>query len=589
MNQNPPHKQSPSRLLRLLASPRAWFAVALTIRFLYMLDQAGTSPLFYVPLLDEKEAIDSARALLNGTVSHEPYFKAPGYSWIVAAVIAISGDAWPWILRIIQHLAGAGLVFLAAKLAARIPPAGNRRTLATAAAGLFAATYAPLIRLEENVSLDFWVVFFQSAMLYYLAKLPAAIYRPRITWKPILTAGIFAAIAWIIRPTITAILPFVALWIFAAVHRISSVRQPNQRHKSSRHSLTRALRYAVLFLLPVLITAAGVTIRNQVVSSQPLVLPWQGGFNFYHANRPGVSGRYFIQQGFAKTTEANPTYHLMIDGYRESLSPAARTRFDATPDYAAINSYWMDLSLDAIKEVPADWLSLMTRKLVYLVSDKEIYNYEDFDLQRSRSALLQAMLTTFGIVFAAALASLTYITILPPHRRDIVILLWLYTITLGGAIALYYVSGRMRMPIAFPMIVLGGHLIGMLLTQGNIRRATAAALVGIGLIISYGDWWGVRSESMAHADLARMSNDAWHRGRYEQALDLAREAERLAPDNPTIPRLKGQALYYLGQLPQARHEFEKSVRLLGDPTSQKNIEVIDAELKKETGKTVLPP
>jgi tetratricopeptide (TPR) repeat protein len=547
----------------------AWFLIALLIRLLYMLDQAGTSPLFYIPLLDEKEAIDSARAILNGTASAEPYFKAPGYSWFLALVLAISGDAWPWTLRIIQHTAGAALAWLAARLAARLTPAGNRRTLALCSAGFLAATYAPLMRLEENVSLDFWVVFLQSAMLCVLARLPGLTRSQQGQTKQLAIAGVLAAAAWLTRPTITPVLPFIAIWIFVI-----------SRRQRPAHRLT-AVRAALLFLLPVIIAAAAVTARNYAVSRQPLTLPWQGGFNFYHANKPGATGRYYLQSEIATTADANPTYSLAVDGYRASLSASARARFDDSPNFAAVNKFWMRHTTDAIRANPAQWLSLMARKTVYLFSDKEIFNYEDFDLQRSRSPLLRALPTTFGVVFGLALASVAWLGVLPLRRREISALLWLYTITLGGAIALYYVSGRMRMPIAFPLIVLAGHTVGMFLTSRSPRVLLATTFLLIGVVISYGDWWGVRSESMAHADLARMSNAAWHRGRYEQALDLALQAERLVPDYPVIPRLKGQALYYLGRLPQARVEFQKSVQLLNDDTSRKNIQVIDAELAKQ--------
>ncbi len=572
--------QSPPRpiLLQWVAAPLFWFIIALLIRLLYMLDQAGTSPLFYVPLLDEEEAMQSARAILDGQANAEPWFKAPGYSWILAAILAISGEAWPWILRLAQHTAGAGLVCIAARLAGTISPTASARTLATAATGFLAATYAPLIRLEENISLDFWVVFFQSAMLLILASAFTARNLARPVLLRCLTAGVLAAAAWITRPTITAILPFLALWLLI-VPRLSGITK------------NFSIKPAAIFLLPILLLATATATRNHVVSGEALVLPWQGGYNLYHANKPGATGRYFLQDQLDSSASANPTYGLAIEGFRQSLPPDQRTAWDNAPVYSSVNSYWNTKAQQAIADNPVQWAGLMSKKLIYLFSDKEIFNYEDFDLHRKRSTILRLMPTTFGIVFPLALASIIFAPALTKRRRSIILLIWIYTLTLSGAIALYYVSGRMRMPIAFPMIVLAGQFLAMLPQLKKIprpRQVAAAILLIIGAVISYGDWWGVRSESMAHADLARMSNAAWKRGRYQEALDFALQAEQLVPTYPALPRLKGQALYYLGELPAARREFEKSLLLLNDETSRNNITIIDNEIQKRAT-TPQPP
>jgi hypothetical protein len=312
-----------------------------------------------------------------------------------------------------------------------------------------------------------------------------------------------------------------------------------------------------------------------------MVLPWQGGYSLYYANRTGASGRYFVQDQVVDSDYANPTRALAIGAYVGQLPPGQREVFASDPDYGAVNTFWFDRTLEDIEQDPAHWLGLMFRKGVYLFSDKEIFNYEDYDLQRSLSTLLIWMPGRFGVIFPLALAALAWWPKLSPRRRVMHGLLWLYVGTLGAAIALYYVSGRMRMPLAFPLIALAGcGAAGMFC--GNMKRnGFAVALVAAGIMLSWGDWWGVRSESMAHVDLARMSNAAWHQGKYEQALDLVLKAETLAPDYPTLPSLKGQALYGLGQLEASRREFERSVQVLGDETSKRNIQIIDHDLRDQ--------
>lgn len=552
---------------QLLAKPVFWFAVAFLIRMLYLLEQGGVSPLFYQPLLDEKEALDSALALLRGDADTEPYFKAPGYAWIMAAVISVSGEAWPWTLRALQHACGAWLVWMIAWLAGRLSKAGSWRRSATGIAGALGTVYAPMIRLENNISLDFWVVFFQTAMLCLLVKaVPYSNYR----WRAVAGAGCIAAAAWLTRPTLTLVLPFIAVWLAWPTMTTAGW---------TRKSIRRAVAMTALFLIPVLIAMGGVLIRNIAVSGEAMLLPWQGGYNFYYANCADATGRYYRQSDVVEESYANPTRHLAMVGFLGQLEPQEREQFRTHPDFGAINEFWFESCLRSIREKPVRWAGLMVRKAVYLFSDKEIYNYEDFDLQRSLSSLLSWMPGRFGLIFPLALGSLAICSGFSSSRRKLHWLLWLYIVTLGGAVALYYVSGRMRMPVAMPLVALGASGAAGFFHSNTRRKMGAATLLLLGIAISWGDWWGVRSESMAHVDLARMSNAAWHRERYEQALDLALKAESMAPEYPVIPRLKGQALYQLGHLEESLRQFELSVQLLGDDTSRRNLETVRRELR----------
>ncbi len=515
-------------------------------------------------MLDEREAVDSARSIISGVTDGEPWFKAPGYSWIMAAIMSLSGEAWPWTVRAVQHLAGAWVVGMVAWLAGLLSPAGGRRKVAIAVAGFLGAVYAPLIRLENNLSLDFWAVFFQSAMLCALAALTAR-FRSRPRSREAAYAGCLAAAAWLVRPTITVALPFLALWLV--------IISFNPAQKKSH----RILRPAIIFLLPIIFAATAVTMRNFTVSGEVMTMPWQGGYSFYYANHPAATGRYFTQSKLAETSDPNPTHYLAIEGYRNSLSDADKAAFDRAPRYGAVNEFWFQSANAAIRSNPLAWARLMAQKGIYLFSDKEIFNYEEFDLQRDLSSILRWLPGRFGVVFPLAMASFATLTFVPFRRRRIHQLVFIYMVALSAGIALYFASGRMRMPLAFPLIALAGYSVAGFSHLKMPRKLVALVLLLAGVILSWGDWWGVLSESMAHVDLGRMSNAAWHKGDYRQALDFAVDAEKLSPNYPGLPRLKGQALYNLGRLDEARTEFQRSVDLLGDETSRRNLKVIDAE------------
>lgn len=543
-------------------------ALALAVRLVYLLEQGMTSPLFYQPLLDELELVESARALLAGQgFGNEPLFKGPAYPLILAAVMAVTGETWPWSIRLLQHLGGVLLVWLAFDAARRLVPAGTARSIAGAAAALSVALYGPLVRLESNIVVDFFVVLFQSWMLWALIRWTQALPRHQTRW--LLLSGALAAAAWLTRPTLTPLLPVLALWVVLRTGQAAGPANP---------SLRRRILGAAVFLSIPLVVMAAVYLRN-ARTGDPMLLPWQGGFNFYHANRTGALGRYFLQTQVASSSGANPTRRLAEEGWLRSVSPGEAA---ANPRrYSAINRYWFDLARRDISGDPLRWAGLMGRKLLYVVSDKEIFNFEEYDLQRSLSSVLPWLFFRFGIVAPLALASLAMLPFVARRRWPGWELLWIYGAGFAFATALYYTSGRMRMPLLFPAVVLGSSglalAVARLATPGRPRLALYACyllLLTAGAVLSWGDWWGVRSERMWHADLSRMSNAAWREGRARLALELAERAALEKPDYPTLPTLRGQALYSLGRKEEAAAAYREAVRRIpGDPVAPFNLAV----------------
>lgn len=534
-----------------------WFIVALVFRLLYLSEQGETSPLFFQPLLDELEAANSAKAILAGTTEAEPYFKAPGYSWLLAAVMAVSGELWYYAIRVIQHIGGAALTVVAIKSASLFCTEQRVRNIALPVTGFIFAFYAPLIRLESNIGLDFWSVFLQSLFLYYIIKVTI---RSQ-TGKDLTAAGIFLALSWIMRPTITVALPFLCLWILLI------------NRENGRFSLSGIVRGSAALLLPIVIIVLAVTVRNGIVSGQYIAMPWQGGYSFYYANAPGANGKFYLQNAVTNDSYANPTKGLSLQAYQQTTG-----RPDDLIIYKDVDRFWFQKGLAEIRaDLPA-WIKLMGRKTVYLFSHKEIFNYEEYELQKSLSPLLRFIPVGFGIIFPLGLALFAFTPRLTRRQKYGLFVIITYTAVLGGGIALYYTSGRMRMPLMFPIGIMAGAACGFLFHKGLQRREYIAAglLVVGGIIISWGDWWGVRSEDMSHADYSRMSNAAWRSSDFESALNYALEAEKKRPDYPVLPILKGQAYYGLGDFPKAAENFLLALKSFpNDAGAMNNLGVIE--------------
>lgn len=160
---------------------------------------------------------------------------------------------------------------------------------------------------------------------------------------------------------------------------------------------------------------------------------------------------------------------------------------------------------------------------------------------------------------------------------------------MGGAILLVYVSGRLRMPILFPVAVLAGS--GIASGWELLRNRSAwtgkslvltVLLLFMGMLMSWGDWWGVRSEQVAHHDLARLSGAAWRASQYELALAYVLRVEEISPEYPRIPMLKAQALFSLDHIEESEAYFLLALQQQpGDPAPAFNLGFIAYEIHED--------
>ncbi len=563
---------SPARLQEL-RNPRTaaliWVAIALLVRLAYLWEASQSSVLFWHPSLDEREMQIAAEGLLSGRgFGPEPLFKAPLYPLFLSGVIAVAGDAWPFWTRLLQHLGGTALVALTFDLSRRL--AGPRRGVAAGhvAAGLLALN-GPLIRLEGSLLLDFPFTLMVTATVWAVVRERTARgASTRLQWA--LAAGALAALAWLLRPTITVLLPVLTASLLLA-------RGNGTRSSMGRAKRGQGLRLALAFSLAPALAFGAVFVRNQMVGREGMILPWQGGYNLYEANRLGANGRYLLQTRFANSETGNPTRALAEQGFREAVARGEAVAA-SQGTFAAINSYWTGKALREIREAPSRWGALMLRKLVYLASDREIYNVEVYEVQRSLSPILSRLPVTFGWVLPLALLSLFALPRTPKRRRGSAALVWCAAGTLALAIALYYASGRLRMPLLPLLAALGGAGAASLLPLRASRRSVdpqrvvAAIAVSLGLVAALGDWWGVRSESLAHVEYARLSRAAYAADRFDLALSYADRAEAASPGYPTLPALRGQAFFGMQQYPAAAKAFrEATAAIPNDPVAPYNL------------------
>lgn len=383
------------------------------------------TPLGRFPVLDERENLDLAVQISTGSLPAEPFYRAMGYPLLLALfpALGLPSDLLPFAataLGLALHLVNTLLV---ATIALRLFTSPR----ASFFAGLLHAIHPVLIfyalQIQDGVLASTFLV---AGLLTLVGPNPEA--------KPGACRAILSGLAWslaaLIRPQLLVLIPVLPLaWLW--LHR------KHGRAPAALVALSAAL------LVPWLLLGA-IQMR---LHGQFRLLPTQGAYNLWAANRPGADGRYFIQTVPVPVGSAhlNPTRHETLVLYaRESGRPLSTVTLDEA------NAYWRSrlLSID-----PDGWLRLLARKTVYLFADYDAYNNKTYAFHKARSSWLRP--NPLGWALVLALATFGLAALLARDRRAAAV--WaLIVLALAGAVLLTFVSGRFRLPVLVLLCPLAG-------------------------------------------------------------------------------------------------------------------------------------
>ena len=472
----------------------------------------GATPLGQVPVLDEQENLTFAGTIAQGTLPHEPFYRAPGYALLLAAIRLVGVPAaglFPAALAlgVLLHAANA-------TLAAEVAHRWFEDRVAALAAGLLFALHPVFVHystqaLDAVPALTFFLLglCLVAPCLIRPAETPAAAWR----WA---AASLSWAIAVIFRPNY--LLPWCALPVLAAW-----ILRPDRRRRALVASLAGAAVFAAV---------AGWQWR---VSGEAAFLPWQGAYNLWAANQPGAHGRYYVQRFSlpAALAAQNPARAESVLLYRQEQGADP-------PDIATLNTHWRTRFLDHVSQHPLAWLGLLTRKTYALLNNWEQYNNKTYAFHQARSPWLRWNPLGWGLLFVLAIAGAARLLHTVPAAA---LPLAAITSACAASIILFFVSARFRLPLAALGVTLaGGALAAPRFWRHWPRRQQlmlAAALVGAAAV-TFSQFDGVRDQAtfvQDHALLARaadMIGDdtlAWHEATAALALQPQhRDALRLA-------------------------------------------------------------
>jgi 4-amino-4-deoxy-L-arabinose transferase-like glycosyltransferase len=500
----------------------AIFVFALALRALHLW-QLRASPFLEARLGDGFVYDAWARRIAAGDwLGSEVFFQSPLYPYLLATVYATLGDA-PLLVRGLQCVLSAAACALLASAGASFFSPG-----AGIAAGLLLATYAPSIFLDALLQKSVLDVFFVCLALWLTARI-ARTPRPGLAALLGLGTGLLA----IARENALILVAVLAAWLLA----LPGVARP------------RRLALAGVFAAGLAAAMLPVALRNFWVGGEFHLTTSQLGMNLYLGNHPGASGLYQpIDPSHGVETEPRGVKELAERAVGRPLSPGE------------VSDYWAGLALDYVVSQPLDWLRLMGRKVLLLLSAVEIVDAEDQYLTADHSIVLRAAgwCGNFGVLAPLAVLG-AFVTW--PRRREI---WWIHAAIAAytASVLVFYVVARYRYPLVPFFALLGGAgLAGARAWVASRSRgevAVCGALV-LGLALVSSSVSGMPKASMAAVTHFNLGNFFRQEGRLERAREHYAQARALDPELDDAARNLAGTLVELGRPEEALAVLQQAV------------------------------
>jgi len=485
----------------------------------------SATPLGMQPVLDGREILGMVQAMAENRLPPDAFYRAPLYPASLS-LLAKAGLA-PRFLPVaarwfngVCHLASAALVFC---IAFRI---WRTRRAAWLACMLFALNPVVLHFVGDPFDITFAITLFLGG-LFFAVGLSSPDRQPigRNAFWDAMCAGGFMALAALTRPQM---LPVVLAWPFW----ILLVRRD---YKAMAGSIAAAGCVLGIFGL-----------INLEQSGRFVILPTQGSYNLWAANRPGAHGRYFVHvTPVTGDDEANPS---RIEAEILFLRETGRT---PPVDDAEMNRYWRHKFFLHIRQEPLSWIRQMIGKAYALLNDYEQYNNKTYFLHKARSPWLRFNpLGWSWMLFLGAVGA-----VMGRKRAEVWTLLAMAMLYAAGVL-LFFVSARFRLPLVPLLAIMAGGLL-----SADSKKPTAWLLVPLALTaLSLTSLGNTRNTSTVFEDHLLMGRAALAVGQDAEAYEHARAAMALQPSRSEARAVLALARYnmLLADLPDlpSRKELE---------------------------------
>lgn len=418
----PPHAPDVAR-----ARPRAP-AVAVGLVAVFALKLAVLLQFQKYPLLQADAGPESivyvelARQVVGGNLALGPglYVVSPLYVYFLALILRLTDSFfWVRIVQIALATAGVALVF-------RTADTWHGRRAAWYAGVL--ATFTGVFTFHEVLLLPSALDPFLTALALYL--LVSALRAPEDGHRavPGALAGLALGVLGLNRPMV----------LLAAAGLVSLLL-------ISRRA--RRWRTALLLTAGIVMAVAPLLARNYKVAADLAPVSSHGGLSFFIGNNPDADGTHRTADGIAPSIVAQ----------RDDARQVAERAIGRTLDDSEVSAHFYGLGWKWILGQPAAAARLFVRKLAYVFNAAPAslsYSYAYY--VRDEHNVLRYLPVGAWLLVPLGLLGLWLGAPLEPERRRAFWLWASFIAFYAVAIAVFYVSSRLTLPLLVPLCVTAG-------------------------------------------------------------------------------------------------------------------------------------
>ncbi len=411
----------------------------------------SSTALGIAPVLDGKENLELAQEWASSSFAAEPFYRAPLYPALLSLLVraGLPVDDLPLVARLLNlifHFANALLVAL---LSRRI---WGSVAAAWTAGMLYCAYPVALHFAVDPLDITLAISLFLAALLCVYPSES----KPRWPATLSLAAGLLIGLAALTRPHFIVLLPVIPL--LAAM--------PGRR-----------FGLGALAALGLIIPLCAFALTNWHLSGQWTLLPTQGTYNLWAANKPGAHGKYLeqsitIQRG---DTHRNPTQVEAEYLFEQEFNRPADS-------VAELNAYWREQLHHSLRSAPLTHLQQAVTKAYFLVNNTEQYNNKTYAFHKAQTPWLRFNPLCWSLLLLCAGLALLLGRSRAP-RWPLVITALIY----AAGVLIFFVSARFRLPITPLLAIAAGGLATVPYTSlkhFDLRTIRPTRWVGISAVLA---------------------------------------------------------------------------------------------------------
>lgn len=507
------------------------------------------SPEYQNPVLDAAWYHGRALAWSEGAPPRaEDVFRAPLYPMFLGALYSLGID-WPLGPRLVQFCLGLFNLFLIYSIGRIV--FGLRTGLI--ALGL-AVLYYPFLYFEGETLVT--TLFLTLSLGGVRIALGARRYPGS------LAAGLVLGLATITRPTLLALYPLLVAWAWfawrdggAAINRGGSARQ-NTNAPAAGLRWMRAGLFGLALAIPVVV----VTIYNEAISGDRVLIASQGGVNFFIGNSATSDGKTAFVPGWRDVNYESKEYE-------DTMLLAARTIAERAAGQSLspseISSYWYGLGWSWIRSEPGAFFELLAHRFYFYFNHVEIPNNRALREYVSEYSPWMRVLFPFGAGLLIPLGMAGIFVSGGSRRSRSMLLLMLF-----GQIALiilFFVCARFRIPTMPYWIVFAAHTIGSASARPReFAWARSGLLVLVFAAIAWSSFWNVDQPADAAALAFNRASSFMEVGRFREAEEYYRKSMTLDTTDPRPHINLAGILAQQGRIPEAEDLLKQALVIAPD-------------------------